>query len=61
MRKQQQYVKQNGDFHVKQVKMFGDLAKLLEVKQSVGINLNEGMGHQDQQARGYDRLVVREN
>lgn len=54
-------MKQNGDFHVKQVKMFGDLAKLLEVKQSVGINLNEGMGHQDQQARGYDRLVVREN
>lgn len=61
LRKQQQYVKNNQDNHVKQVKMFGDLAKLLEVKQKVGVNQNEGMGEQDKDAKGYEMLVVRKD
>ena len=61
LRKQQQYVKNNQENHVKQVKMFGDLAKLLEVKQRVGVNQNEGMGEQDKDAKGYEMLVVRKD
>ncbi len=39
--------------------MFGDLAKLLEVKHQVGLNMNEGLGEVDTKAIGYQRLVVR--
>ncbi len=64
LKQQQRYVKENTEINSKQVKLFENLRKLLDVKMQVGRNFSgmerEDMNNQEDENTGYNRLVIRE-
>ena len=61
LKKHQRYVKDNLENNGLQVKLFGDLARILEVKRHALLaGDQDGIGYEDKGAAGYDRFVLRE-
>lgn len=61
LREHQRDIKDNAENFSRQMKLFKDLRALLETKQRTGATGGDGLvGYQDTQARGFDRLVVRD-
>lgn len=61
LKKHQRYVKDNLENNSLQVKLFGDLAKILEVKRHCLLAGDSyGIGYEDKDATGYDRFVLRD-
>lgn len=61
LKKHQRYVKENLENNILQVKLFGDLAKILEIKRHALLAGDSyGIGYEDKEAVGYDRFVLRD-
>ena len=61
LKKHQRYVKDNLENNSLQVKLFDDLAKILEVKRNAILaGDSNGIGYEDKGATGYDRFVLRD-
>lgn len=61
MKKHQKYVKDNLENNSLQVKLFGNLTKILEAKKmAILAGDSNGIGYQDTGASGYDRFVLRD-
>lgn len=61
LKKHQRYVKDNLENNSLQVKLFGDLSKILEVKKHALMSGdNQYIGYEDKDATGYDRFVLRD-
>lgn len=62
LKKHQRYVKENYENNTLQVVLYQNLLKILDVRRKT-INqtgADEEIGYQDDQAAGFDRLIVRE-
>lgn len=62
LKKHQRYVKENFENNTLQVVLYQNLLKILDVRRKT-INqtgADEEIGYQDDQAAGFDRLIVRE-
>ena len=61
LKKHQRYVKENLENNVLQVKLFSDLARILEIKRHALLAGDTyGIGYEDKEAVGYDRFVLRD-
>lgn len=60
LRETQRHIKDNAENYSNQMRVFKDLRALLEVKSRANGGGDNLVGYQDNQARGYDRFVVRD-
>lgn len=61
LRAHQRHIKDNSDNFGTQMQLFKDLRSLLDVKRKTVAEGGDGLvGYQDEQARGFDRFVVRD-
>ena len=61
LRAHQRHIKDNTENYSNQMKVYKDLRALLDVKRKTVSQSGDGLvGYQDQNARGYERFIVRD-